>query len=253
MNIAIITGASSGLGVEFLKETAKMYPQLDEIWLIARRLDRLTELANEVTSVKCVPMSLDLTLDSAYAELENKLSETGANVSILINNAGMGKMGYLADMDVKSQTMMTDLNVRGLTAVTTVCLKHMSKGSQVINVCSIASFAPNTRMITYSSTKAYVLSFTKGLREELKPMGISCTCVCPGPMRTEFLGIANICPGDSKTFDTLPYSDPNAVVKGTLKAAKKNRCVYTHLLFFKFFRVLAKLLPHNLVMKLCRV
>ena len=253
MNIAIITGASSGLGVEFLKETVRMYPELDEIWLVARRLDKLIELAQSIKAVKCVPLSLDLTLDSAYAELENKLTESGANISILINNAGMGKLGNVIDMDAKSQTMMTDLNVRGFTAVTTVCLKHMSKGSQVINVCSIAAFAPNTRLLTYSSTKAYVLSFTKGLREELKPLGISCTCVCPGPMNTEFFEVANINPEDSKVYSTLPYSDPNAVALGTLKAAKKNRCVYTHLFLFKLFRLLAKVLPHNLVMKWCRV
>ncbi len=253
MNIAIITGASSGLGVEFLKEISRMYTDLDEIWLVARRADRLNELADNNTSVKCVALPLDLTLDSAYEMLEAKLSESNANVSILVNNAGMGKVGNIADMDYSGQAAMVDLNCKGLTAVTTLCLKHMSKGSQIINICSIASFAPNTRMVTYSSTKAYVMSFTKGLRDELKPLGINCTCVCPGPMRTEFLSVANIAPGVSKTFDTLPYSDPNKVARNTLKAAEKNRCVYTPLFLFKLFRLLAKLLPHNLVMKWCRV
>ena len=83
-------------------------------------------------------------------------------------------------MDFASQTMMVDLNCRGLTAVTSICLKFMSRGSQIINICSIASFCPNTRLNTYSATKAYVMSFTKGLREELKPLGINCMCVCPG-------------------------------------------------------------------------
>ncbi len=253
MNIAIITGASSGLGVEFLKEISKKYHALDEIWLIARRADKLQEIAESVSGVKCVPLSLDLTLDSAYDELERRLTDSKANISILVNNAGVGKVGNIAEMDVRSQTMMVDLNCRGFTAVATLCLKFMTKGSQLINICSIASFAPNTRMVTYSSTKAYVMSFTKGLREELKPLGISCTCVCPGPMRTEFLSVANIAPGVSKTFDTLPYSDPNTVARNTLKAAAKNRCVYTPLFLFKLFRVLAKILPHNLVMKWCRV
>ena len=253
MNIAIITGASSGLGVEFLKEISAVYPSLDEIWLVARREDRLIELAAQYTKPVCVPVALDLTSDSAYEALKAKLEEKQANVSILVNNAGMGKMGNVADMDFASQTMMVDLNCRGLTAVTSICLKFMSRGSQIINICSIASFCPNTRLNTYSATKAYVMSFTKGLREELKPLGINCMCVCPGPMKTEFLSVAAIEPGTSKTFDTLPYSDPNTVAKNTLKASAKGKCVYTHLFLFKLFRVLAKILPHNLVMKWCRV
>lgn len=253
MNIAIITGASSGLGVEFIKEISNMYPSLDEIWLVARRAERLNDLAAEYAKPACVPISLDLTADAAYDALDKLLTEKNASVSILVNNAGMGKMGNVAEMDYASQTMMVDLNCRGLTAVTAVCLKFMSRGSQIINVCSIASFCPNTRLNTYSATKAYVMSFTKGLREELKPLGINCMCVCPGPMNTEFFSVANIDPKTSKVFSTLPYSDPNDVAKNTLKASAKGKCVYTHLFLFKLFRVLAKILPHNLVMKWCRV
>ncbi len=253
MNVAIITGASSGLGIEFLKETVASRKNIDEIWLVARRTEKLEQIALEYPSVKCVPLSLDLSKEESYALLEEKLSSGDYNVKMLINNAGFGKMGNIKDMPCLSQTSMIDVNCKGLTAMATVCLKHMQKGSEIINVCSIASFVPNPRLTVYSSTKAYVLSFTKGLREELKPFGINCMCVCPGPMRTEFFSVADIAPGSSKTFDTLPYSDPNKVARGTLKASKKGRCVYTHLAFFKFYRVLAKLLPHNFLMKLSKV
>lgn len=252
MNIAVITGASSGLGIEFLKEIAARKYDLDEIWLVARREDRLRELAEKHKEIKCVPVALDLSKDSSYEELERKLNEENAEVKLLINNAGFGKLGNVTDSDIKSQTGMVDLNCKGLTGVATACLKHMKKGSGIINICSIASFVPNPRLTVYSSTKAYVLSYTKGLREELKPLGIKCMCVCPGPMRTEFLAVADITEGASKTFDTLPYCQPDTVAKKTLSAYEKGRCVYTNRGFYKFYRVLAKLLPHNLLMKLSK-
>lgn len=252
MNIAVITGASSGLGVEFLKETVKMYPELDEIWLIARRAERLEQLASAYKFPKCIPVAMDLCLDSSYEELERLLSEKNADVRILINNAGFGKLGNIIDMDVKSQTGMVDLNCRGLTGVATVCLKHMTEGAQIINTCSIASFAPNARLTVYSSTKAYVMSFTRGLREELKGSGINCMCVCPGPMKTEFLSVADIAPGASKTFDTLPYCNASEVARKTLIASKKGKAVYTNKLFFKFYRLVAKILPHSIVMKMSK-
>lgn len=252
MNIAIITGASSGLGTEYLKEIMKSYSDLDEIWLIARRRDRLEQLANCYRSPKCVPVVLDLCLDSSYAELERMLADSNANVVLLVNNAGFGKLGDFAQSDTKAQTSMVDLNCKGLTGTASVCLKHMQAGAGIINVCSIAAFAPNPRLTVYSSTKAYVLSFTKGLREELKPLGIKCMCVCPGPMKTEFLEVANISQHSSKAFDTLPYCNPSRVAKKSLSALKKGRSVYTDTMFYKFYRIIAKLLPHNIIMKISK-
>lgn len=252
MKIAIITGASSGLGREFALHAAKMYDNIDEIWLVARRLERLEALAEEISEKKCRPVALDLCAEGAVQSLEKMVEESGADIGLLINNAGMGKLGNVAEMSVESQVSMVDLNAKALTAVTTMALKHMSRGGEIINVCSIASFAPNARLTVYSSTKAYVLSFTKGLREELRPLGINCCCVCPGPMKTEFLEVANIFEGSSKTFDTLPYCDASKVAKGALRASKKGRCVYTNKPFYKFYRVLAKLLPHSIVMKMSR-
>ena len=132
-------------------------------------------------------------------------------------------------------------------------MRLMHSGAQIINTCSIASFVPNPGLTVYSSTKAYVLSFTKGLREELKPLGINCMCVCPGPMKTEFLTVAKIEPGVSKAFDTLPYCDVSDVAKKALLASKKGRCVYTNRAVYKLYRLVAKLLPHSFLMKLAKV
>ena len=126
------------------------------------------------------------------------------------------------------------------------------ENSYIINVCSIASFVPNANLTVYSSTKAYVMSFSRGLRCELKKKKINVTAVCPGPMSTEFLAVAGINDGVSKMFDTLPRTTPSFVVKKSIKAAKRGKDVYTPRLLFKFYRVLAKVLPHSLLISLCK-
>mgnify|MGYP003304617040 CR=1 FL=1 len=250
MNLAILTGASAGLGGEYLKRLAAE-PSLDRIWIIARRADRLQKLCEQYPDKEIVALPLDLTDEGSFAVLREKLEQEKPNLRLLINNAGFGTVGDFSDMDLSSQTAMTDLNVRALTALSNLALGYMTRGAVILNVCSIASFCPNTRMTVYSSTKAYVMSFTKGLREELKPLGVNALAVCPGPMNTEFLDVANIA-GRSKMFKTLPYSDPDAVADKAVVKAARGRCVYTHLLLFKFYRVLAKLLPHNIMMQFCK-
>ena len=249
MSIAILTGASAGLGQSFFRSLVARHPDLDGIWLIARRRERLEQMA-EGCPIPVTVLSADLTDPAVYDQLGEKLKADGVRVKILINNAGLGELDNVIDSDWRTQGRMVDLNCRALTAVTTVVLPFMERGGFVLNVCSIASFCPNTRMTVYSSTKAYVMSFTKGLREELKPHGINALAVCPGPMRTEFLDVANIT-DRSKMFKTLPYSDPDKVADRALVLAGKGRCVYTPKLLFKFYRLLAKSVPHCIMMKIC--
>ncbi|MBR5314526.1 MAG: SDR family NAD(P)-dependent oxidoreductase, partial [Clostridia bacterium] len=166
---------------------------------------------------------------------------------ILVNNAGYGVLGDLHEGDYESQSGMVDLNCRALTAITTICLKYMEEGSFIVNVCSIASFCPNARMTVYSSTKAYVNSFSRGVRFENRKRGINCLAVCPGPMETEFLSVAGI-NGNSKTFETLPYCNPVKVAKKSLVQAEKGRAIYTPTAFYKFYRFLAKIAPHGILM-----
>ncbi len=250
MHIAILTGASAGLGQSFFRSLLARYPRLDAIWLVARREERLQQMA-QGSPILVEALPLDLTDPAAYDVLAERLAQTGATVDILINNAGLGQLDEVADSDWRTQSRMVDLNCRALTAVTTLTLPHMQPGSLILNVASIASFAPNPRMTVYSSTKAYVLSFTKGLREELRKKGIRVLAVCPGPMRTEFLDVADIT-GRSPMFKLLPYSDPDKVADRALVQAAKGRAVYTPRVFFKFYRILAKLLPHNFIMKLSK-
>ena len=250
MKIAVITGASSGLGYEYVKAVIARYPDLDEYWLIARRTERLEAIAAEYPDKKIVPLSLDLTKEESFAEYASLLMASKPDIRLLINNAGFGKLGKLADMPYGDQMKMVDLNNKALTGMTNISLPYMNKGSYVLNVCSIASFAPNPRMTVYCSTKAYVLSFSRSLRFELKDKGINVIAVCPGPMNTEFLANAGIEEGSSKAFDTLPYCDPEKVARVSLVKADAGKGIYTPHGFFKFYRVLAKILPHELVMYL---
>ncbi len=252
MKTAIITGASSGLGKEFAYALKKEHPELESFWLIARRADRLTELAREIGEERCLCLSMDLTEKSSMAELRQLLGDTQPEVTFLINNAGFGKLGNFADVPAEDSIGQIELNCVALTAVTAAVLPFMEKGGSLINIASIAAFAPNTRLTVYSSTKAYVYSFSKGLRQELKSRDIHVLAVCPGPMDTEFLPVAGIGKGDSKTFDTLPRVKPKTVARRALKAAQKNKAVYTCKLFYRFYHLLAKLLPHSLVMKFCK-
>lgn len=252
MKIAIVTGASSGLGEEYVRCLAEGYDAIEAIWVIARREDRLNRLKEAYPGKTVVPMPLDLTLNESYAAFRDRLEAENPEIVALINNAGFGTLGNFDEMELFSQTRMVDLNNRAMTAMTSAALPYMKKGSFIINVCSIASFAPNPRMTVYCSTKAYVLSFSKSLRFELKARGINVLALCPGPMDTEFLPAAGIEKGSSHTFDTLPRVNPAMAAERSLRHAAKGRGIYTPRLFFKFYRLLAKLLPHGIVMHMSK-
>ncbi len=249
MKTAIITGASSGLGTEFATEVLKQRKEIEEIWIIARREDKLNELAKKLEG-KARIIPLDITKPEALQEYAEILGEEKPDVKLLINNAGYGKLGNFDTLSPDNNGGMVRLNCEALTVITSLTLPFMRENSEIINSCSIASFAPNTRMAVYSSTKAYVMSFSRALRSELKSRKINCIAICPGPMDTEFLGVAGIEKGKSHTFDTLPRVSPKTMAKKSLMASAKRKAIYTNLVFYKFYRILAKILPHSLVMKM---
>ncbi len=251
MKIAVITGASSGLGVEYAKAVDKTRPDIDEIWLIARRQDKLQEIAN-LLNKKVRVLAFDVTNEQSVSDYVNLLESEKANVKLLINNAGFGKLGLFYEISKDDNAGMIRLNCEALTVMANVTLPFMNEGAEIINTCSIASFAPNSRMAVYSSTKAFVMSFSRALRDELKQRKINCLAVCPGPMETEFLGLAGINKGDSKTFDMLPRDNPQRVAENSLKASKKGKAVFADHIFYKFYRVVAKILPTSLVMKMAK-
>jgi len=249
LRVAIITGASSGLGEQYALAVDKLCETIEEIWVIARREDKLNSLAAKLSKkVKVLP--LDITKTEDLEKFSKELDAPNTEVKLLINNAGFGKLANFDSVSSEISAGMVRLNCEALTVITAMVLPQMSENSEIINSCSIASFAPNTRMAVYSSTKAYVMSFSRALREELKSRKINVLAVCPGPMDTEFLSTAGIEKGTSHTFDTLPRVKPDVIAKKSLIASKKRKAVYTNLLFYKFYRFLAKILPHSIVMKL---
>jgi short-subunit dehydrogenase len=248
MKTAIITGASIGLGLEFVRSVEDFFPDVECVWLISRSRGPLEEAAGLLKRAQAKVLPLDLCDVGSFDTLAAALKEEQPEVTLLINNAGCGYLGNIGETELEQQTRMADLNVRAFTAVTHLTVPYMAKGGRIINISSIASFCPNPRMTVYSSTKAFVSSFSRGLGVELKERGITATAVCPGPMATEFLDTGNIT-GRSKTFDILPYCDPKKVAKGSLAAACKGRVVYTPKAFYKFYRFLAKILPQCLMIK----
>ena len=204
-NIAIITGASSGMGKYFAIEAAKEsieYPQyhLDELWIIARRKDRLDETAREISELNIKGLEvkildMDISGISGASALNQKLISKKEiedfNISLLINNAGFGSYGEFASTDIVREMQMVDLNCTSLTGITGYALPYMGKGSRIIMTASLASFCPLGNFAVYGASKAYVLSFAVALAAELKKRRISVTSLCPGPVSTEFANVAS--------------------------------------------------------------
>ena len=248
MKIAIVTGASAGLGREIVRQIEAVFPEIEQYWLIARRQNRLKELAASLPEGRAECLPLDLCDPMSFITLQEKLAAEQPEVALLVNNAGCGYLGSIGEVETSTQTRMIDLNLRALTAVTNITVPFMAPGSRILNVSSIAAFCPTPRMTVYSASKSYVSAFTIGLAEELKPKGITATAVCPAPMQTEFLEAGRIA-GNSRMFETLPYCDRVQVAGGALRAARAGRTIYTPKLFYKFYRLVAKVTPVKLMVK----
>ena len=217
--VALITGASAGLGVEFARQLAKRGHRLV---LVARRKERLEELAKELGNARAV--AIDLSKANAAAKLMADIEAAGEEVEILVNNAGFGLIGRFASLDAKRERQMIDLNVGVLTdlcrAVAPRMIERNSGG--IVNVASTAAFQPGPNMAVYFATKAFVLSLSEALHEELKPHGVRVTCLCPGPTRTEFGEVAGF--GGSGLFERVAMESPRVVEIG-LKALDRNKAV----------------------------
>lgn len=253
MVTAVITGASSGLGKEYINAIIAQYPSVDAFWLVARRKEALKEIAEEHPDKTVAAISLDLSKEESLQLFEQLLKENNPEIKVLVNNAGYGKCTDFFSSNREGQTGMVDLNCRALTGITRLCLPYMLDDSLVLNISSIAAFAPTPRMTVYSATKAYVLALSKALHDELRPRGIKVTAVCPGPMDTDFWNVAGVPEGKSRLIDKLPRVTPQGVAVGSLRAAKRGKMVYTKGMFYKLYHLLSKLLPHGFLMQFTEV
>ena len=219
IKVALVTGASAGLGVEFARQLSKKGHRLV---LAARRKERLDGLAKELGNARAV--AIDLSKKDAAAGLMADLETYGESVDLLVNNAGFGLIGRFAELDPKRLRQMIDLNVATLTDLCRAVAPAMiERGSgAIINVASTAAFQPGPKMAVYFATKAFVLSLTEALHEELAPSGIHVTCLCPGPTRTEFGDVAGF--GGNGLFDKVAMNSAEVVEAG-LSGLDKNKAV----------------------------
>lgn len=244
MKIAIVTGASSGMGREFVRQIEHLYKELDEIWVIARRRERLEELQSRMlTNVRILQGDL-LDVD-IYEIVENLLEEKKPNVRMLVNAAGFGKKGDVKDISCRDQLEMIDLNCKALTHMTKLCIPYMCKGSRIINLASAAAFCPQPSFNVYASTKAYVLSFSRSLGTELIKDNIYVTAVCPGPVDTEFFETAG---EQDNPMKKATMAKPEAVVKQALLDARDKKEVSIYGATMKVTKAATKLLPHRLLL-----
>ena len=242
--VALVTGASAGLGVEFARQLGKRGHRLV---LVARRKDRLDELAAELGNARAI--ALDLSHAGSTAALIADVAAGGEHIELLVNNAGFGLKGRVADMDTARLREMVDLNVASLTELCRTVAPGMieRRSGAILNVASTAAFQSGPNMAVYFATKAYVLSFTEALHEELKPHGIKVTALCPGPTKTEFGAVAGF--GENGAFDRYS-ADATSVVRAGLEALDKNRAVVVPGWLNKVGATSTRFVPRSLVRKI---
>lgn len=245
MKIAVVTGASSGIGEEFVLALDRA-EQFDELWLIARRLERLETLSAQ-TRAKARLISLDLTKDESIAAYAKLLEEYHPHIAVLVNASGFGKLKAFEEEPLSVYNEMIDLNVKALMAMTYVSLPYMERGSRIYQMGSLSSFQPVPYINVYAATKAFVLSFTRSLNVELRGRGIRAMAVCPGWVKTEFLDHA-------KTDSTITYFnrfyEAKDVVRGALRDMARGKDVSVFGFSTRMLVLLTKLLPMRLVFKI---
>ena len=246
MNIAIVTGASSGMGKEFVLQL-EQYVQVDQIWVIARRTEALQALAHQVrTPVR--PISLDLLKEESFQAYQALLRQENPNVKLLVNAAGFGKFGKFENISVEDDCRMIDLNAKALLVMTRLTLPYMTSGSHILQLDSLSAFQPVPYITTYGATKAFVLSYCRAMNRELKPRGIRMMSMNPGWVKTEFFSHAfQTNQADVQYFDRL-YEARDVVATGLRDLYKTKKDMSIHGFPVKFQVLLVKLLPHRLVM-----
>ena len=248
-NIAIVTGASSGMGREFALQLSQ-YVQVDEIWAVARRAEALEALKAEVT-VPVRPICLDLLDSKSFETLESLLEAEQPNVKLLVNAAGFGKFGAYHKVSVQDDCRMIDLNCKALLVMTRMVIPYMQPGGHILELDSLSAFQPVPYITTYGATKAFVLSYSRAMNRELKDKGIRVMAMNPGWVKTEFFNHAFQTNGDGEVryFDRL-YEARDVVAVGLKDLYRSKKDYSVPGLPVKMQVFLVKLVPHSIVMNI---
>lgn len=231
------------MGTEFVKELLKE-KNVDEIWLIARRKERLEAMV-ESYGQKLRAFALDLTEMTSFEQLSASLEKEQPGIAYLVNAAGAGRMGHVETIDYDAHGFVLDINVRALTCMSRICIPYMKKEGHIIQLCSGSAFLPQPGFASYAASKSYVLSFSRALRQELKDRNISVTVVCPGPVNTEFFQAAGTEVHPSKKRFMAEAED---VVKKAMKDAKAGSELSVYGMSMKLLHLAGKLLPVKLIL-----
>lgn len=244
MKVAVITGASSGMGKRFCERINEL-GEFDELWLIARRKDRLNELSASLP-YKCRILDWDLTDSDSKEKYINLLEEINPEIKLLINCSGYGKFCKTTEADLEVNLNMVDLNCKAVLYVCQLSLPYITKNSKIINIASVAAFQPIPYINVYAATKSFVLSFSRALNRELKKDGISVTAVCPFWTKTEFFNRAVGKENVVKKYTAMYETDK--IVGRAIKDANRKKDVSKYGFIARFQAFLAKILPHSFVM-----
>lgn len=248
MRIAIVTGASSGMGREFVLQLQNKIA-VDEIWAIARREAALESLKAE-SAVPVRPVCLDLLQEESFDAFAALLEQEKPDVALLVNAAGFGKFGKSLNMTARDDCRMIDLNCKALVMMTRLCIPFMAPGSHIVELDSLSAFQPVPYITTYGATKAFVLSYARALNRELKPRGIRIMTVNPGWVKTEFFNHAfQTNHSEVQYFDRL-YEAADVVATALHDLYLTRKDVSIHGFPVRMQVRLVKLLPHSLVMNI---
>lgn len=240
--IALVTGASGGLGREFVRIFANR-DTIEEIWAVARNEQKLQKLREEFGE-KIRIFAIDLSDRDRLAEFAGRLDEEEVAIAYLVNNAGYAKFCSYDDLSVEESLNMIDVNINAVVALGLYCIPHMQRGSHMINIASQASFQPLPYQNIYSSTKAFVRNYTRALHVELRDRGITATAVCPGWIQTGLYDRGLI--GARKaTSRFCGMVQPAGVAQKAVRDADKGKDISVYSLYVKLCHVLAKLLPQR--------
>ena len=246
MKIAIVTGASSGMGKEFVLQL-KDYVQVDEVWAIARRTEALEKLEGEC-GLKVRPISLDLCEEESFRTVEKLLAEEKPEVRLLVNAAGFGKFGAYHKVSLTDEARMVDLNCKALLLMTRLVIPYMVPGTHILQLDSLSAFQPVPYITTYGATKAFVLSYSRAMNRELRSAGIRMMTMNPGWVKTEFFRHAfQTNEGEVQYFDRL-YEAKDVVATGLKDLYRSKKDCSIHGFPVKFQVFLVKLVPHRFVM-----
>ncbi|MEE1227362.1 MAG: SDR family NAD(P)-dependent oxidoreductase [Lachnospiraceae bacterium] len=243
MKIGIVTGASSGMGKEFVKMILNEKEPLDELWVIARRRERLEHWQTWYTNQKFRILALDLQKEEDIKQLETELEEASPEIDVCVQSAGFGVMGQIDEISRKDQADMVDLNCRSVVEVTSLVLPYMVRGGSMIYMASAAAFLPQPGFAVYAASKAFVYSYVRALQSERRDLNI--TVVCPGAVKTEFFNRA-AANKPLPAYKKIVMANPCKVVKRAWKDNQKGKKISVYSPIMRAFRAVVKIIPHSI-------